>query len=261
MSSNQSWKNWVIVIGLLIVFGLVTALWSAFTSTINLPELGFGGSTTAVPVEIEPIHLEIPLVELPGIGSVGGQSLEFSPFVGLAALAAIIIGGIVVVGGGIAFLIKLLSGIHENTTETQAYQESVNRLENQQKEKLKAMKEGRDPNSKPEHVMPRWSTISTSLIVLMFVWFGGMVINGELFPEGEFLLENGTLIHTTPIVVGLMLLIALIVLIIRARPQRILSAANDYGAIPWDTIAVLITGLVVVGLGLGAMWYFIGPVS
>ena len=67
---------------------------------------------------------------------------------------------------------------------------------------------------------------------------------------------NGRIVSVTTPVFGVMVLIALIVMGVRLRPQR-LEAINttDYNKIPWDFVAILITGLVMLGLGIGFMVY------
>ena len=55
-------------------------------------------------------------------------------------------------------------------------------------------------------------------------------------------------------------LIALIVMGIRLRPHKVEAIeATDSGKIPWDFIAVLITGLIMLGLGIGIMVYINAP--
>jgi magnesium-transporting ATPase (P-type) len=103
--------------------------------------------------------------------------------------------------------------------------------------------------------MPRWSVISNALITLMFVGFATMVVVRNFFPEGITEVDGRIVNVTTPAFVVLAL-ITLIVLGLRLRSQKIEAVdETDTGGIPWDFIAVLITGLIMLGLGIGFMAY------
>ena len=94
----------------------------------------------------------------------------------------------------------------------------------------------------------------------MFVGFGTMVLVRNFFPEGTTMTDGRIVSVTTPVFLVLAL-IAIIILAIRLRPEKI-DAVNetDAGKIPWDFIAVLITGLVMIGIGIGFMAYINAPV-
>lgn len=256
MSGKQAWRNWAIVFALLIVFAIATAVWSSIMPSFSLP--GSGPEVPgAPPPEIEPIELDIPALPfaLPLVGE-GGETLELSPFIALGVLTAVVIGGILAVGVPLALIYVFLSRTATETVESESFRESQNRLEQKQKERLKEMREGRDTHGAPDHVMPRWSVISTSLIIIIFVAFFGMILSGTFFPEGEVMLF-GSIVNPATIVVGILTFITVIVLAIRLRPQSILAEGDDQ-PIPWDSIAVLVSGLIIVGLTLGAMTYLLG---
>lgn len=250
MSGNETWRNWAILFVLLIVFALATALWSSISPDINLFSGGNRTEIPSVPVEVEPITFAVPAL---GIGP-----FEFTPFAVTGILAGIVIGGIVVVGAVIAFINLFISRQVTAVFASDAFKEGQSRLEQKEKAELKQMNEGRSI-TKPEHHRPVWSAVSTSLIVLLFVWFGGMIINGTIFPNGEAISAAGEPVSTAPRVIVPLLLIALLVLAIRMRPQKMVSAeSTDSASIPWDSIAVLILGLLVVGLGIAAMMFLLG---
>ncbi|MCA9924345.1 MAG: hypothetical protein KC421_18340 [Anaerolineales bacterium] len=253
MSGNNTWRNWVILFALLIVFALVTAFWSSLTPDIDL--FGGGGGTRteipSVPVTVEPIEFEIAAL---GIGPV-----ELAPIAAIGILAAVAVGGIVVVGAVIAFINLLLSRQVTAVIESDDFKEKQAQFEQTAKAKLKQMNEGR-PTSTPDHNRPVWSAISTSLIVLFFVWLVGMIINFTIYPEGQVTLPSGGIVNTAPRVIVPLLLIALLFLSLRFRPKPIAVAQSnemEESSIPWDTIAVLFLGLLVVGLGLATMMFLI----
>ena len=259
MNRPESWKTWLPLLGLLVLFALITAVWPALANAFSLPSISFGGgTTTSVPYEPEPIHLDALKTSLAAgpLASLAEAIPDtLSPFVSLALVAGAVIGGIIVVGGILSFLFKLLSRIRENTVEGEAYKAHQNALDQRQREKIKELRNGRTTDPMPSHKMPRWSVISNALITLMFVGFATMVVVRNFFPEGVTEM-NGRIVSVTTPVFGVMVLIALIVMGVRLRPQR-LEAINttDYNKIPWDFVAILITGLVMLGLGIGFMVY------
>ncbi|WP_420641394.1 hypothetical protein [Candidatus Leptofilum sp.] len=260
MKTSESWKTWLPLIGLLIIFAVVTAIWPALADAFSLPSLSFGGgSSTPLPTEIEPISLEAlktSLAASPLSGAAEALPDEISPFVGLAVVAALAIGGVVVVGGGIAFITRLLSNIRNNTLESEAFNEHQNALDQRTKEQLTQMRDGRTTDPTPSHQMPRWSIISNTLIVLMFIGFATMVFVRNFFPEGYIINDEGQFVSVTMPVFLVLAAITLAIIGWRLRPQKLDAVDDtDFGRIPWDFIAVLITGLIMIGLGIGFMAY------
>jgi hypothetical protein len=259
LNRPESWKTWLPLLGVLVVFAVVTAVWPTLANAFSLPSISFGGgSSTPVPYEPEPIHLEALKTSLAAgpLASVAEALPDtLSPFVALGVVAGVIIGGIVVVGGGLSFIFRLLSGIRDNTIESETFQKHQSALEQRQREQIKKMRNGRTIDPVPSHKMPRWSVLSNALITLMFVGFATMVVVRNFFPEGVTEL-NGEIVNITTPAFGVAALIALIIMGIRLRPQRLEAIdTTDYNKIPWDFMAVLITGLVILGLGIGFMVY------
>ena len=261
MNKPESWKTWVPLLGLLIVFALVTAVWPALANAFELPTFG-GGPSTRIPYEPEPIHLDAMKTALaagPLASAADALPDTLSPLVAVGVVTGLVVALIVGVGGGLSFLIKLISGIRDNTLQAEAYQQHQQALEQKMKEDVKKMRDGRTTDPQPSHKMPRWSVVSNTLITLMFVGFGTMVVVRNFFPEGTTEV-NGRIVNVTSPVFIVSAIIALIVLGIRLRPQRIEAIdATDSGKIPWDFIAVLITGLIMLGLGIGLMAYINAP--
>lgn len=270
MNKPESWKTWVPLIALLVLFGLVTAVWPALANAFELPSFG-GGSSTTIPYEAEPIHLEAlktSLSSLPAPIASAADALPdtISPFVAMLVVSGLIVALVVGVGGGLTLLFKFVSGIRNNTLGTETYQQHQQALEQRVKEQIKQMRDGRTTDPQPSHKMPRWSIISNTLIALMFVGFATMVVMRNFFPEGTTIINNALTSNedviisvTTPVFVVLAL-ITLLVMGLRMRPQKIEAVdETDFGKIPWDFIAVLITGLIMLGLGIGIMVYINTP--
>jgi hypothetical protein len=74
------------------------------------------------------------------------------------------------------------------------------------------------------------------------------------------MMRNGQVISSAWITVGIPVLLTLLVIFWRVRPQRLEAAeASDSAGIPWDFIAILLTGLLIVGLGIGFIVYLNVP--
>ncbi len=246
MSGKESVRNGIIVIVLLIGFGIISAVWPLLAGTS-------GQSHTRVPVESEHIELTLPFGEQQEISLTSLQAMGI-----LAGVTIVLIGG-----GGVTFALvsRLLSGQTDAVLESEAYKNNVTALTNRESERLKTMQEGRKSQGMPEHKMPRWSMASTTLIILMFAAFFGFIINGTFYPENELKMASGRVMNSLWITVGIPVLLALLIALWRIRPQRLETAvATDSAAIPWDFIAVLLTGLLIVGLGIGLMVYFNVPI-
>ena len=272
MNKPESWKTWVPLVGLLVLFGLVTAVWPALANVFELPSFG-GASSTRIPYEPEPIHLEALKTTLsasslpaPLASALASAAVALpdtiSPFVALAIVTGAVIGSIIVVGGGLSFLIKLISGIRDNTVEAETFPQHQQALEQRVNERVKRLRDGRTTGPQPSHKMPRWSVVSNALIALTFVGFATMVVVRNFFPEGTTIINNAltngddVIISVTPPVFIVLALITLLVLGLRLRPHKIETVDDtDSGGIPWDFIAVLITGLIMLGLGIGFMAY------
>ncbi|HRQ41805.1 MAG TPA: hypothetical protein PLD25_28110 [Chloroflexota bacterium] len=318
MSKTESWKTWLPVIVALFAFGLFAALWPSLSSG-----LGGGSSRAAVPripYESHPMVLVIPEVPLPNGTTVGGQTFTMEPWQAVLAVTAVTVAFVIGVGVILGLLYVFLYRIVVRTTTSESFKENLASLENKQNAKLKEKRASR-PAAPPrsDTSMPRWSMVSTGLIVLLFVLFGMMTIVTSFFPE-RIVELGGELVNPAILIVGIPLLIALtifvfaprwgmaalallimcvttpaafglinwlnrsfgldldlsamlnlsllvqvVILFILAWRWRSTTAveftqkvahADEKGrekGIPYDTIAVLFTGLLILGLGIGLM--------
>lgn len=254
MKINEGWRNWAIIFALLIITGLITALWPVLTTGLLERETVEARPAASVPVEIHPIVLELPALPIAVPGQTDEGTLVISPFLALAILTGLVVGGVLAVGIPLAFIYVLLDRQRDRIVESEEFREKLTELEKEEKARLKRMNQERTIMPKPEHKMPRWSVVSTSIIILLFVIFFGMVINYTFIPEGELVLDGDRVLNSAVPIVGGLALITLIVLAWRIRPQTLESAdVAGRSAIPWDFIAVLVTGLIVVGIGIAAL--------
>ncbi len=249
LNKPESWKTWLPLFGILVLFALVTAVWPALANAFSLPS--FGGSTsTKIPFEAEPIHLESLQTILPFLPD------SISPTSAILAVSSLTVALVVGMGGGLSLLSKFVYNMRDNTLEAEAYAAHQKALDLRGKEQIKQMRDGRSPDPIPSHKMPRWSVISNTLISLMFVGLTTMVVVRNFFPEGTRMTEDGRIVSVTTPIFILFAILTLFILGIRLRPQKLDALdASDFGAIPWDFIAVLISGLIMIGLGIGVMTY------
>jgi hypothetical protein len=253
LNKPESWKTWLPLLGILVLFALVTAVWPALANAFELPSFG-GNASTTIPYEAEPIHLESLQTVLPFLPA------TVSPTAAVLAVTGLIVALVVGIGGGLSLLSKIVYSMRDNTLESKAYKEHQKALDLRGKEEIKRMRDGRSTDPIPSHKMPRWSVISNGLITLMFVGFATMVFVRTFFPEGTRITGDGRIVSVATPAFLIFAIITLVILGIRLRPQKLDAIeATDFGKIPWDFIAVLISGLIMIGLGIGVMVYLNAP--
>lgn len=231
MTQNQPSRNLTAVLALVILISLIIAAWPFISPLLN---------NEAAP-ELQTIQIDLPF---------GGDSLTLNSLSLLGILTGIVVA--LVVGGGLAIsaVNALLSRQVAHLKEDESYQASAQALANAEKEQLNSMRAGRTTHDVPEHTTPRWSAISTSLIVLLFVIFFGMYLNGALVPSGEFTLGDTVFNSASFIVISLAAVTAVpLVWFMRPRSAKALEES------PGDFVWVLVSGLLIVGLGLALVVY------
>lgn len=242
MNRKESVKNGIIILVVLIVTSVLAALWPLVIGAFS----GGSGSTSIRP--------EVSTVTLPG--SPFGME-EVNSFLAIGLLAVLVIVMVAGLGAALGGLYIFLNKQTETVKESEDYQAHLAILEQREAERVKALRAVRQADPIPTHKLPRWSVVSTSLIILLFTVTGAMIVSKALVQEGAKLTIGSFAISTsTAIVVGSVLL-ALIFLAFWSRPQRFEAIeATDDGPIPWDTIWIILSGLIVVGIGIGLVIYF-----
>lgn len=87
----------------------------------------------------------------------------------------------------------------------------------------------------------------------MFVAFLALLFSSLLFPDSH-IVRNASIFNVGSLLVLIATVITLIALALWLRSDKIAALnGTDSLAIPWDFIAVVITGLLVVGLGIGVV--------
>lgn len=236
LKNKQSLITWGIIFVILVGSGILTIL---------VPSLFGGGSPTQLPTETTTVTIPLPV-------PIGGRSEITLPSWQLMLGLAILIPALVIGAGlmlGIVYII--LSRIVAGTTSSTAYQQKQAALDKRQTERINQMRETRPTSAAPQSTWRRWSVITTALTILMFLSFVTLLFASLAFPTGQ-IIRNGAIVNISSVLVLIVAVLALAAMAMWLRSDRI-AAVNrtESMAIPWDFIAVVVTGLLVVGLGIG----------
>lgn len=252
MNKTESVRNWLILLVILIATGLVTAVLPLLN--LNL-DLTIGAGPTRPPVEESALVVPVPSLLATAFGSeiVLSRVQVVGVFVGLIIFVLV---SIVVVGFILSFLIRLLSNSATAVAADETYQTNAAALEKREQEKLKNLRESHAKPNSPEAYVYSLDAISLSLIILLFVGLIGTMIFSEWGPLNLF----GLTIDSRLSILIILFVLTIPLLAWRVRKQRLLAIAQEDNApIPWDFIAVLVAGLLIVGVGLGLLLFINSP--
>jgi hypothetical protein len=271
LKSFETARTWLIIIALLLFSGIASLIWVAAGDQLGLGGIDLsldqltGGVAGEVETETEMVTIQLDqyllgevLVETPGLNQLHG--VEVHPLVLAGILTAVFVGGLVAIGLPLALIYVRLERQTEQVKEDPEFQEKLSNLEKREKDALRELSEEHPPDPIPDHEMPRWATISTSLIILFFVILTGYALADTFYPGGEIELANDVLLNPAlPVAGGLGLVTLLILASVysRRRPSRegeAAVAAGDDAAIPWGAIWVIVSGLIFLGIGMGLMF-------
>ncbi|MCL4805684.1 MAG: hypothetical protein KJ046_15380 [Anaerolineae bacterium] len=238
MKNKKTWITWGIIFAILVGSGILTIL---------IPSLFGGNSSTPLPREQTMVTIPLPV-------PVGGRTEITLPSWQLMLGLAVLIPGLVIGAGltlGIIYII--ISRIVARTTSSADYQKKAAALEKRQTDVIADMRQTRPTSAAPETTWRRWSVITTTMAIIMFLAFLTLLLTGMIFPTGQ-IVRNGSIVNITFALVMIVSLIALTIMAIWLRSERIAALNNTESlAIPWDFIAIVMTGLLVVGLGIGVI--------
>jgi hypothetical protein len=241
VSNRESLRNWGIIIAVLILSGILTVAWPLLMGDPS------GASPTQIPRTMETVTINLP-VPIAGMSSITLNSLQIMLLMGTLA------GGLVV-GTGIAIALGnvIISRLVTNTAKSEAYLARKESLDKREAEQIKSLRDERQTGRASPERWRRWSVISTGLVFVIFAIFAGYLIAYTFFPEG-FVVRGSNIIEVASIIIGAAVLLTLLVLALRLRLSRLEAIETaPTSAVPWDFIAVVLTGILVVGLGIGFM--------
>ncbi|MBK8988530.1 MAG: hypothetical protein IPM39_21080 [Chloroflexi bacterium] len=251
MNKSESARNWLIILALLIVTGVVTAVWPLLSLNLGI-SFGFGPNRPSV--EQPGIVFPVPAFLVEQLGTQLTLS-SFQVFVAFVVILVSVVITTLVVGAILSFLIRALSKSATAVTTGETYQKATASLDKRQQEKLAAHRARSPKPNAPGGYTYQLDPVSFSLVILLFVALVGTLLYAEFAPSGEFVLFGQTFSTATPILI-ILFVITIPILAWRVRGHRLTAVAEkDHAPIPWDFIAVLVAGLLIVGVGVGLMMF------
>ena len=235
---NRSLLTWAIIFAILVGSGILTIL---------LPALLGGGTAEPLPRTPSTVTITPPIP----IGS--NSSFTLASWQVMLALAFLVPALVIGAGLTLGIVSIFVSRFITRTKTTPDYQQSTAALDKRYAERVGRLRETRPTSKAPESTWKRWAVITTALTVLMFVGFGALLIASFVFPDNH-IIRQGNIVNISSWFALGALLLALVVMALTLRGDR-LTAPDRSGTmpIPWDFVAVVLTGLLVVGLGIAVI--------
>lgn len=233
MSENATQKNWMVILTLLLL----------------------GAMVIAGPLLTAQIGPEAQKIELPLPFAIGGSNiLALASWQAVLGLLVIIVGAIGAVGAGLTFLFSRVEKQTADVLNSKEFQAQKSAIDKLDADKVKQMNAGRETAGPSAAQRPGWSAVSTSLVVILFAVFAGMLVNSAFIPEGEYMVDGRTASAINVTLIWLAL-ISFFIIIVRSR---LLQAQAAEKPVSWDVVWIVGTGLFVVGAGLTAVLYLSG---
>lgn len=174
---------------------------------------------------------------------IGGQ--QTNELVILAALVPIISGAIISASIPLLIIFRLLDNTVSGVKDDAAYKDAVAAAKKREKAIVKEYTKSQPPDPMPSHDESNWTAISSALTIGLFMAFFGAAFSGEFLGESnQFNISAGFAI--VGIVAGLLAL--------NGRRVRV-NTSEEKAAVSGGAIWVVLTGFIVVGLGVGVMMW------
>jgi hypothetical protein len=258
LSKSESRRTWVIVFVLIIFAGVASAAWPFIADLIGGDS---GQESAAAEIEAENAVIVINIQELPL-----SDAFLLLPFdtenvddilLSQIEVLAIATGIVLISVGGLGLLIALVTWLLSKQITAVAteedYQAAQAELDKRAKAELQAVNQEQSLTEPHPERSERWSTISTSIVILIFVWIAGLVLGLSIFGDTTYEL-NGREVSPVAIINGVLILITIVVLVLAARsrkPGALDAPESDYDPVDWGYIWILLSGLIIVGIGTG----------
>ena len=254
---RDSWKTWVVVAVLLIFAGLASAIVPFILDQID----DSGQAETDVPSH--PTVTTIDVSQLPFIGEVLvdipfiADNLQGRPITLLQAFG-IATGVVLVSVGALGLLltvpIVIFSGLVTKVYADDGYKTSETELENRQKSILKERQQAQPPAEVTDQSrIARYRVNSFVFLIVLLVLITSLTVTTIYL--GETTWSIGSLEISAILVVNLaVVLLSVLVLYLALRrrdPMELDSAEVENKPVNWGTIWVILTGLIIVGIGTG----------
>jgi len=257
LKRSGSWQTWLLVSALVIFAGVASAV-----VPILLDQSG-GETGVETLRESHPAATTIDVSQLPFIGEVLveipfiAENVQGQPITLVQALG-IALGVVLISVGGLGILISvvtfLFSKLVTKVYADDSYHESTAKLEQKRKDSIKSLAADRpaaDP-VEPER-RARGSILVFAFIVVLLVWITSILIGIGLF-RGETISIANVDISAVLMISLVTILITIVVLYLFLRhkdPVELESPESDNYPVNWGAIWVIVTGMLIVGLGTG----------
>ncbi|MFZ0548184.1 MAG: hypothetical protein WAM60_22250 [Candidatus Promineifilaceae bacterium] len=262
MERNESRMTWAIIIGLIVVGGLISAVWPTISAQLNI---GRAGELAAAKPAPEPIVLDVnkyllgpEMLALPGLGDFLSNNIdgrEISQPMAIGILIAVTVGSLIILGGPLALIYTRLEKQASAVQEDEEYKAAVSMLSKRQKSELKERQEGKPSHIQEDPVQDRRGFAYTmAFLGIVFAWVVGTLIGQAVYGNGTVASGN-KLINPSSIVSLIVLVITLAGIILYFRfvrkPEEVNTGETDYAPVSWGWVWVIVSGLLIVGIGTG----------
>jgi hypothetical protein len=221
-------------------------------------------SDSSTEVAREPLETTIDVGQLPFIGEVLveipfiAENIQGQPITALQAFG-IAIGVVLVSVGAIGLLLTILTVLFDRLVNRvygdESYRDATAELQQREKARVKELQQGQPPAVGPEKkVRSRWSMGVYAFIFVLFVWIIGLTLGAVYFGDAEVEILGASISAATLLNLVLVLLtIAILYLALRRRdPEDLENPASDYNPVNWGYIWIVVSGILIVGIGAGA---------
>lgn len=254
---RKNWITWVIVAAALIFAGVASAvvpflLDQADSNQQSEAIVPSHPTVTTIDVSQLPFIGEV-LVEIPFIAeNIQGQPITLAQAFGIAFGVVLVSTGVV----GILLTIPalLLSRLVTNVYADEDFQAKESELENRQQALLKEKQQAQPPVEATDPArLARYKANSFIVLFLVLILVTSFTVTVVYFNETSWTIA-GQEFSGALIINLLVLLFSLLVLYLvfrRRDPTEIDSEEQDSRPVNWGTIWVIVTGLLIVGIGTG----------
>ena len=163
--------------------------------------------------------------------------------------------------GAVGLLITVLALLFDRLVKRvysdEGYQESRAELQEREKARTKELQQGHPTAAGPKkETRSRWSMGVYAFIFLLFVWIGGLIVGAVYLSESEvdFFGLTMSAANAFNLVLVLLTIVILFLALRRRDPEELENPSSDNNPVDWGYIWVVVSGLLIVGIGAGAAW-------
>jgi hypothetical protein len=264
LKQSSSWLTWATVALLLIFAGIASAVVPLVIDEIQAgddetTEQASSPNSTTIDVSQLPFIGEV-LVEIDFIQEkVQGQTITQLQAFGIAL--GVVLMGVGAMGLAITVGTVVYARLVDKVYADESFQTAEAELTSRDKATLKELAQEQPPSTPDDpRRRARNSAIIFGFLIVMMAGIAALVIGISLLDGGTFDIFGLELsAGGFGLVVALITAVILILVMRRRDPLEIEQAESEYKPINWGVVWVLITGLIVVGVGTGIAIAFSTP--